>query len=156
MSGNIATPDLKLVTDLIVHVLPPIDVGNTPHGMRRVVPLTGGTFKGPRLNGKMIPGGSDYQYWRDDGVTEIHARYVLETDAGAKIYVENTGLRHAPPEAMDRLSRGLPVDPAVVYFRIVARLETSDSDLAWVNRSIFLCSGARFPDRVEIRIFEVA
>jgi hypothetical protein len=56
---------------------------------------------------------------------------------------------------MDRLSRGLPVDPAVVYFRSVARLETSNADLAWVNRSIFLCSGARFPDRVEIRIFEV-
>ncbi len=155
MGGNIATPDLTLVTDLTVHVLPPIDVGTTPHGMRRVVPLTGGTFSGPRLNGKMIPGGSDYQYWRTDGVTEIHARYVLETDTGAKIYVENTGLRHAPPEAMERLAQGLPVDPKAVYFRSVARLETADADLAWVNRSIFLCSGARFPDRVEIRIFEV-
>ena len=154
MSG-IATPELALVTDLIVHVTPPIDVGETPHGVCRIVPLTGGTFSGPRLNGRMIPGGSDFQYWRNDGATEIHARYVLETNEGALIYVENTGIRHGPPAAMERLAKGLPVDPAEIYFRSVARLETSAKDLAWLNRGIFLCSGARFPDRVEIRIFEV-
>lgn len=154
MSG-IATPELALVTDLIVHVTPPIDVGETPHGVRRIVPLTGGTFSGPRLNGRMIPGGSDFQYWRNDGATEIHARYVLETNEGALIYVENTGIRHGPPAAMERLAKGLPVDPAKIYFRSVARLETSAKDLAWLNRGIFLCSGSRFPDRVEIRIFEV-
>jgi hypothetical protein len=151
----IAIPGLTPVTDLTVHVAPPVDVGETPHGVRRVVPLLGGSFRGPRLNGTMIPGGSDYQYWRSDGVTEIHARYILETDTGARIYVENTGLRRGPPEAMDRLARGLPVEPAQIYFRSVARLETSAAELAWVNRSIFVCSGARFPDRVEIRIFEV-
>jgi hypothetical protein len=153
--SEIATPGLRLVADLVVHVAPPIDVGETPHGVRRVVPLLGGTFSGPRVSGKMIPGGSDYQYWRNDGVTEIHARYILETDQGARIYVENTGLRHGPPEAMQRLAQGLPVDPAQIYFRSVARLETSAPDLAWMNRGIFLCSGARFPDRVDIRIFEV-
>jgi len=153
--SEIATPGLTLVTDLTVLVAPPIDVGETPHGGRRIVPLLGGTFSGPRLNGRMIPGGSDFQYWRGDGCTEIHARYVLETGEGALIYVENTGLRHGPPEAMERLARGLPVDPAQIYFRSVARLETSAKDLAWLNRGIFLCSGARFPDRVLIRIFEV-
>ena len=153
--SEIAMPGLVLATDLTVHVSSPIDVGETPHGGRRIIPLLGGTFAGPRLNGRMIPGGSDFQYWRSDGCTEIHARYVLETDKGALIYVENTGLRHGPPEAMDRLARGLPVDPAQIYFRSVARLETSAKDLAWLNREIFLCSGARFPDRVLIRIFEV-
>ena len=153
--SEIATPGLMLVTDLTVHVAPPIDVGETPHGGRRIIPLLGGTFSGPRLNGRMIPGGSDFQYWRNDGCTEIHARYVLETGEGALIYVENTGLRHGPAEAMGRLAHGLPVDPAQIYFRSVARLETSAKDLAWLNRGIFLCSGARFPDRVLIRIFEV-
>ena len=153
--SEIATPGLTLVTDLTVLVAPPIDVGETPHGGRRIVPLLGGTFSGPRLNGRMIPGGSDFQYWRGDGCTEIHARYVLETGEGALIYAENTGLRHGPPEAMERLARGLPVDPAQIYFRSVARLETSAKDLGWLNRGIFLCSGARFPDRVLIRIFEV-
>jgi hypothetical protein len=152
---DIATPKLSLVTDLVAGVTPPIDVGDTPHGRRRVIPISGGTVSGPRLNGRMLPGGADFQVWRSDGCTEIHARYVLESDAGALIYVENTGLRHGSPEAMDRLARGLPVDPSQIYFRTVARFETSAPDLAWLTRGIFLCSGARFPDNVQIRFFEV-
>jgi len=153
--NDIIMPGLVPITDLSVNVAPPIDVGMTPHGVRRIIPLLYGTFAGPRLNGRLIPGGSDFQYWRNDGCTEIHARYVLETDAGALIYVESTGLRHAPPEAMDRLARGLPVDPAEVYFRTSVRCETAAPDLAWLNRSIILSSGARYPDRVLIRFLQV-
>jgi hypothetical protein len=153
--SEIATPGLSLVTDLVVDAAPPIDIGETPHGMRRIIPLLGGTFSGPRLNGRMLPGGADFQYWRSDGCTEIHARYVLETNTGALIYVENTGVRHGPPAAMERLARGLPVDPALIYFRTVACFETSAPELSWLTRGIFLGSGARFPDRVLIRLFEV-
>jgi hypothetical protein len=153
--SDIATPGLVPIADLSVNVAPPVDVGMTPHGARRVIPLLGGTVTGPRLNGRMLPGGADFQIWRSDGCTEIHARYVLETDAGALLYVENTGLRHGPPEAMERLARGQPVDPSVIYFRSVARFETSAPDLAWLTRAIILCSGARFPDRVLIRFLEV-
>src|SRR5690606_17896136 len=115
MSDAVATPGLVPVADLLVEVQPPIDVGATPQGNRRVIPLRGGTVSGPRLNGRMLPGGADFQVWRSDGCTEIHARYILETTAGALVYVENSGIRHAPPEAMDRLARGLPVEPSVVY-----------------------------------------
>ncbi len=153
--NDIATPRLEWIADLTVDVAPPIDVGETPHGTRRVIPLRGGTVSGPRLNARMLPGGADFQYWRSDGCTEIHARYVLESDAGALIYVENTGIRHSTPEAMERLARGLPVDPAQVYFRSVARFETAAPALAWINKAIVLCSGARYPDRVVIRFFEV-
>ncbi|MGZ3410307.1 MAG: DUF3237 domain-containing protein [Xanthobacteraceae bacterium] len=153
--NDIATPGLNVVGDLLVNVAPPLDIGQTPNGMRRIVPLLGGTFRGPRLNGQMIPGGADFQIWRSDKCTEIHARYVLETETGARIYVENTGLRHGPPEAMERLSRGEAVDPALIYFRSVARFEASAPELAWLMRGIFLCSGARYPDRVAIRFFEV-
>jgi hypothetical protein len=153
---EIAPPGLIHAWDLQAEVTQPIDIGETPHGVRRIVPILGGKVSGPRLNGRMVPGGADFQYWRSDGVTEIHARYVLEADSGAKIYVENTGLRHGPPEAMARLARGEPVDPAVIYFRTVGRLESAAPDFAWVNRCIFLCRGARFPDRVIIRYFEVA
>lgn len=152
---DISTPGLVFVADLTVTVAPPLDIGPTPNGLRRVIPLLGGTFKGPRLGGRLVPGGADFQIWRNDACTEIHARYVLETDAGACIYVENTGLRHGPPEAMDRLARGEPVDPALIYFRTVARFEASARDLAWLTRGIFLGSGARYPDRVAIRFFEV-
>lgn len=153
--NDIAAPRLDHVTDLIADVTQPIDIGDIPQGRRRIVPISGGTVKGPRLNGRMLPGGADFQIWRSDGCTEIHARYVIETDTGKLIYVENTGLRHGPAEAMDRLARGLPVDPAVIYFRTVAKLETAAPELAWLTRGIFLCSGARFPDRVVVRYFEV-
>jgi hypothetical protein len=152
---EVATPNLVHVTDLVAEVSPPIEIGPTPHGVRRIVPINGGKVAGPRINGRMLAGGADFQYWRSDGVTELHARYVIETHDGACIYVENSGLRHGPPEAMARLARGEPVDPAAIYFRTVGRLETSAADYLWTNRSIFLCAGARFPDRVVIRYFEV-
>ena len=152
---EIAAPELRVVTDLIADVTQPIDIGDIPQGRRRIIPISGGTVKGPRLNGRMLPGGADFQIWRSDGCTEIHARYVIETDTGKLIYVENTGLRHGPPEAMQRLAQGLPVDPALIYFRTVAKLETAAPEFAWMTRAIFLCAGARFPDRVVIRYFEV-
>jgi hypothetical protein len=153
--SDIATPGLTPIADLLVQAAPPIDVGDTPQGRRRIIPLLGGTIAGPRLNGRMLPGGADFQIWRSDGCTDIHARYVLETDSGALIYVENTGIRHGPPEAMERLARGQPVDPGLIYFRTVARFETSARELTWLTRGIFLGSGARYPDRVAIRFFEV-
>jgi Protein of unknown function (DUF3237) len=153
--SEIATPGLSLITELSAKVGPPIDVGATPQGVRRIVPILGGDLTGPRLNGKVLPGGSDYQVWRNDGITEIHARYVIETTAGARVYVEASGLRRGPPEAMARLFRGEPVDQSLIYFRTVPRFETSDPDLAWLMRGIFLCAGARYPDRAVLRFFEV-
>ena len=91
--SDIATPGLSLVTELSAKVGAPIDVGQTPHGMRRIVPILGGEVSGPRLNGTVMPGGVDYQVWRSDDVTEIHARYVIETAARARVYVEASGLR---------------------------------------------------------------
>jgi hypothetical protein len=153
--NDIATPGLSVVADLLLTVAPPLDIGQTPHGLRRVIPLLGGTVRGPRLNGHLIPGGADFQIWRNDNCTEIHARYVLETETGARIYVENSGMRRGPVEAMARLAKGEPVDPALIYFRTVARFEASAPELAWLMQGIFLCSGARYPDRVAIRFFEV-
>ena len=82
--SDIATPGLSLVTDLSAKVGPPVDVGATPNGVRRIVPILGGEVSGPRLNGTVMPGGVDYQVWRKDDVTEIHARYVIETATGAR------------------------------------------------------------------------
>src|SRR5262249_18650696 len=87
-----------------------VEVGAIPQGVRRIVPILGGEMSGPRLNGKVLPGGMDYQVWRSDGVTEIHARYIIETVSGAHVYVEASGLRRGPPHVMERLFRGEPVD----------------------------------------------
>ncbi len=95
----------------------PQEVGDTPAGRRRFIPITGGTFEGPKLKGTILPGGADAQVIRNDGVTDLVARYTLKVDDGTLIYVVNRGLRHGPPEVMQRLMRGESVDPAAYYFR---------------------------------------
>ena len=150
-----AIPTLQPAFDVDAVVAAPIEVGDTPYGARRMIPILSGRVRGARLSGRLLEGGVDYQLIRADGLAEIHARYIIETDSGARVYVENTGIRHGPPEAMARLRSGLPVDPAVIYFRTVPRFETASAELAWLQRSIFVCAGARYPDRVQLRIFEV-
>ncbi|HEY1760066.1 MAG TPA: DUF3237 domain-containing protein [Bryobacteraceae bacterium] len=147
--------DLLHVADMTVLVGEPIEIGTTAAGVRRLIPILGGEVSGPKLKGRVLAAGADYQLIRADGVAELHARYVIETTEGSRIYVENSGLRHGPPEAMERLRRGEPVDPALIYFRTTAKFETGDEALSWLARHIFVCAGVRHPDRVRISIYQV-
>ena len=149
-----ATPGLVPIADLSVEVGAPIVIGETAAGLRRVIPIVGGTVTGPRLNGRVQPGGADFQIMRRDGVTELEARYVIETEDGL-VYVVNNGLRHGSKDVMDALARGETVDPSLIYFRAVPRFEASAPALQWLTRRIFICAGARFPDRVVLRFFEL-
>lgn len=129
--------------------------GNTPYGERRVIDITGGRVHGPRLNGRILPGGTDRQIIRADGVTDLQARYSIETDAGGLILVNSDGLRHGPPEVLAAIARGEPVSPATYYFRTVMRFETSDPALTWLNSIIALATGAREQQRVKLDVYEV-
>lgn len=124
-------------------------------GQRRVIAIIGGTVSGALGPGRILPGGADYQIIRPDGLTELHARYLVELASGARVYVENTGLRFGPAEALERLRRGEPVDPALIYFRSAPRFETSAPELRWMQRHLFVATGARRPDRVELSVFKV-
>ena len=86
-------------------------LGRTPYGERRIIDILGGTVRGARLNGRVLPGGADWQIVRTDGAADIQARYTIETDAGARILVSSEGLRHGPPEVLEKLARGDTVDP---------------------------------------------
>jgi hypothetical protein len=147
--------DLVHAADLSVLVGQPIEIGRTAAGVRRVVPILGGEVSGPRLQGRVLPGGADYQLIRADEVAELHARYVIEATGGSRIYVENTGLRHGPAEAMERLRRGEAVDPALIYFRTTTKFETGDESFFWLARHVFVGAGVRHPDRVQISIYQV-
>ena len=131
------------------------DLGETPLGRRRIIGITGGTFKGPRLSGRILPGGADWQVIRPDGVAYLDARYTLEASDGALIYVKNRGYRHGPKEAMERLARGEDVDPALIYTRTTPWFETSAPQYAWLNRRICVGTGARRPAAVELDFYEV-
>jgi hypothetical protein len=149
------TPTLSHTADVTIQVGQPITVGETHEGLRRVVPILGGHIVGPRLKGTILPAGADYQVIRADGYTTLDARYVARLDDGVMIYIVNTGVRFGPPEIMARIARGESVNPALVYFRTTPRFETAAADHQWLTRPLFLATGARHPDRVEITVFEV-
>lgn len=153
--SEIATPQLVPVADLRVKIAEPMEIGRIAGNLRRVIPIAEGEVLGPRIFGKVLPGGADYQIMRVDGVTDLEARYLIETEDRALIYVENTGVRYGPPELMEKLRRGEAVDPGLVYFRTTPRFETAAPGYQWLMQNLFLCSGARFPDRVEMRFFQV-
>jgi hypothetical protein len=131
------------------------DLGDTPLGRRRIIGITGGKFAGPRLSGRILPGGADWQVIRADGVAYLDARYTLETTDGALIYVNNKGYRHGPKAVIERLARGEDVDPALYYMRATPWFETSAPAYAWLNRAICVCTGARRALGVELDVYEV-
>jgi hypothetical protein len=151
----LAAPALAPFADLSVQVAAPIEVGAVGHGTRRVIPILGGTCTARDWSARVLPGGADFQLIVNERMARLEARYVLETDAGDRIYVHNDAVRTAAPEVMARLVRGEPVDPAQVYFRCVPRFEVAAPSLAWMMERVFLGTGMRRPDEVVMRFFEV-
>lgn len=138
-----------------ITLAPPQDLGDAPLGRRRIVPITGGRFRGERLSGRVLPGGADWQIVRGDGVSQLEARYTLETDDGALIYVRNVGLRHGPPEVLAKLAAGEPVDPSRYYMRTTPAFETGDERYRWLNKLVCVATGARRKDAVELDVYEI-
>ena len=155
MAGAPLAPRLALAMELRVKVGAPLEVGAVPRGRRRIIPIEGGTFEGADLRGTVLPGGADWQIVRADGLAELDTRYTLRTDAGDVIYIQNAGIRHAPPEITARLLAGEAVDPSLVYFRTVPTFETAAPHLQWLTRAIFIGTGERHPNDVIIRVWRV-
>ena len=150
-----APPALDFAFALKVWVAPALELGTTHLGRRRVIAIAGGAVAGPRLSGVVLPGGADWQVIRPDGVAELEARYTLEADDGGLIAIVNRGLRHGPEAVMSKLIAGEPVDPGAYYFRCTPAFETASPTHQWLTRTVFIGSGARHPDRVEIDVFAV-
>ena len=151
--SDLAAPRLEHVADLDIELAEAMEVGETGAGERRVIPIIGGTVKGPLLNGRIQPAGADFQIIRPNGVAELHACYVIEADGGELISVENRGIRHGPPELIARLRRGEEVDPDLIYFRTLPRFETASPRHHFLNRHLFIGIGARYPDRVKLGLW---
>ena len=131
------------------------DVGLTPHGRRRIIPITGGTFEGPAIKGTVEPGGADWQIIRTDNVAELDAQYTLKTDDGVLIYIRNKGYRHGPAEVLQRLAKGEAVDPKEYYFRTTTVFETASEKYNYLNKFIYIASGERKKDSVLIHFYKV-
>ena len=145
------------ITALIGEVTSAGEIGT---GVRRIIPIHGGEVKGPGKDGDGIWGkvcafGADFQIIRPNELIELEAKYAFETDDGATVYVENRGIRFGPVELLQKLKRGEPVDPALIYFRTTPRFETGHDNYRWLMQHIFVASAARHADRVVIDVHMV-
>ena len=138
-----------------ITLAPAQELGEAPLGRRRIINITGGSFRGARLSGRVLPGGADWQVIRADGVADLDARYTLETADGALIYVRNHGYRHGPADVLEKLAQGKDVDPSLYYMRTTPLFETGDARYAWLNRLICVGTGARRKSSVSLEVFEV-
>jgi hypothetical protein len=152
---DIATPGLEFVFEASGALSAPLQVGPTPFGVQRVIPIEpGSAFEGPMIRGVTL-GGHDWQTTRADGVTVVDATYLLETDDGVRLQCRNRGLRHGSEAVMRRLAAGEPVAPSEYYFRAAPEFVAPAGRYDWMNRSLFVCTGARFPAAVKLRFFRV-
>jgi len=127
----------------------PLELGDIARGKRRIVPLTGGTFTGPELNGTLLPGSSaDWQIVLPDGTALGDIRYTLQTDNGDLLYVQSRGVRHGSADVLARLARGQDVDASEYTFRTSTQIETAAAGLEWLNKGVFISVGGRRPGAV--------
>src|SRR6195952_3743944 len=129
--------------------------GEIGHGIRRIIPIVGGEVRGEGVNGKVCAFGADFQIIRPNQLIELEAKYAFETDDGAVVYVENKGIRFGPLELLEKLKRGEPVDPKLIYFRTVPKFETGSEKSRWLMENLFVGSAARHADRVVIDVHQV-
>jgi hypothetical protein len=149
MSNQLPDPRLTQIYRLEATLGQPLDLGDTAQGHRRIVPQTGGTFTGPELNGKLVPGASaDWQIILPDGTALGDIRYTLQTDSGDLLYVQSRGVRHGSAEVLARLGRGEHVDASEYTFRTSTQIETAAAELDWINKGIFISVGGRQPGGV--------
>ena len=145
----------RYVFTITAHIGSVTTTGEIGHGVRRIIPITGGTVKGEGINGKVCAFGADFQIIRPNELIDLEARYAFETDDGAIIYIENRGIRFGPVELLQRLKQGEPVDPKLIYFRTTPKFETSVEKYRWLMEYLFVGSAARHSDRVVIDVHQV-
>jgi muconolactone delta-isomerase len=157
VGNQLPDPRLSLTYRLEATVAPPLDLGETARGRRRIVALTGGTFTGPVLNGKLLPGASaDWQIVLQDGTALGDIRYTLQTDDGDLLYVQSRSVRHGPADVLARLGRDEEVDAGEYTFRTATQIETAAADLDWLNKGVFVSVGGRRSGGVTYETYLVA
>jgi hypothetical protein len=145
----------KYVFTIIACIADVTTAGDIGHGVRRIIPITGGEVRGEKVNGKVLPFGADFQIIRQSELIEVEAKYAFATDDGAVVYVENKGIRFGPLDLLLKLKRGESVDSNLIYFRTVPKFETGAEKYRWLMEHIFVASAARHADRVVIDVHMV-
>ena len=148
-------PQFEFVCEINVNVGEAQEIGDTGTGIRKIIPLLGGTFKGPKMEGVILPGGADWQLIKKNNVADVDARYTLETKDGSLIFLSNKGLRVASEEVLKKLANGEKVNVTEYYFRTIPVFETAIGKYDWLMRSLFIANGIRNPDNVIIEVWRM-
>ncbi|MFM0229657.1 DUF3237 domain-containing protein [Paraburkholderia sediminicola] len=148
-------PRFEYLMQARVLAAPALRMGNSNGmGERIMMPILGGDFEGPRLRGRIVPGGGDWPLIRPDGVGQTDARYTLETDDGVFINIRNTGYRHGPAEAMKTLNSYHGVaDPESYYLRVWTAFEAPVGKYDWLARHVFFGIAERHPKVLFLRYY---
>ena len=148
------TLETRYVFTITAEIGEVVSAGEIGTGVRRIIPITGGEVRG-QVNGRVLPFGADFQIIRPNELIDLEARYAFETEDGAVVYVENRGMRFGPVELLQKLKRGEPVDPKLIYFRTCPKFETGAENYRWLMQHLFVASAARHADRVVIDVHMV-
>lgn len=131
----------ELLFEISVTLEPPLVVGATPNGDRRIRLISGGRFTGPKLRGEVLPGGGDWLLLRPDGARTLDVRLTLRTEDGHLIYAISRGILDISPENYQRIAAGEEIDPAQYYFRTTPLFEAAAPELDWLNRVVAVSVG---------------
>jgi hypothetical protein len=148
-------PALAFAFEIQAQIGPVLRAGSGPSGERQHIAITGGTVAGPRLTGRILPGGSDWPLTRADGATVIDAHYTVQAHDGTLIYVHNHGLRASSAEVLARLRRGEAVPPSEMYFRSAPVFDAPDGPHGWLTQRLFVATLEREGNVMCIRVFVV-
>ncbi|GAB2175909.1 DUF3237 family protein [Dongia sp. agr-C8] len=145
------TPGFDYIATFEIDVGPALEAGPGC----RVIPVIGGRVRGPRLSGTILAGGTDWQNDVADDTVRIGGRWILETDDLVRLQVETPGIRQADPQVLAALRSGRDVDPASYYFRVAPQFVVADPAYAWLQRAVFVGTGAKRRQGVAIDVFTV-
>ena len=148
---------LEYLMSFHADLVQPVDIGQTAIGHRQVLAASGGTFDGPRLRGRILPGPVDWFVQGPGGIAHPDVRGTFQTDDGANIYIRYQGVQVWTDEAAAKLSKGGVIEYGDIYWVVAPIFETGDPHYAWLNNIVAVAEGRLGPGGswVEYRIFQI-
>ena len=153
--------DIKTIPlfDIIIDLAPRLDIGDGPLGRRVMFGAAGGSFKGERLRGKVLPGGGDWALFRADGAMSLDVRLTLQTHDDALVQMTYGGRWVTPAELRSEMAdpvKRYQVDPSRYYFRTNPLFETGASQYAWINDIVCVGVGYLVAGGIAYKVAQVA
>lgn len=121
------TPIAKPVFQLAVTCAMPTPMGQRDGGTAVMIPITGGTVSGEKLNGEVVPGGADWALIKDDGTICVKAHYAIKAEDGTLIEVFNEGMNQIERASADAAN-----------MLTTPRFIAPDGEHAWLNSGVFV------------------